>query len=54
MLVTGAGGKEIVLLGTKHDDWLLTGMDTSQPMLDLGKRAQERHLQPGQASVFKR
>lgn len=43
VLVTGAGGgKEIALLGTKHADWLLTGIDNSQPMLDLAeKRAQE-------------
>ncbi|WP_145330311.1 class I SAM-dependent methyltransferase [Paenibacillus xylanexedens] len=39
LLVTGAGGgKEITLLGTKHADWLLTGMDTSQRMLDLAKK----------------
>lgn len=39
ILVTGAGGgKEITLLGTKHADWLLTGVDTSQPMLDLAKK----------------
>ncbi|MCP1134201.1 class I SAM-dependent methyltransferase [Paenibacillus polysaccharolyticus] len=46
ILVTGAGGgKEITLLGTKHPDWSLTGMDTSKPMLDLAKkRADEARI----------
>lgn len=39
LLITGAGGgKEITLLGKKHPDWLLTGMDTSKSMLALAEK----------------
>ncbi|WP_342555789.1 class I SAM-dependent methyltransferase [Paenibacillus sp. FSL R7-0652] len=43
ILITGAGGgKEVSLLGTRHPDWQLTGMDTSPRMLTLAeKRAEE-------------
>lgn len=39
ILVAGAGGgKEIALLGSRHASWTLTGVDPSQPMLQLAEK----------------
>lgn len=39
ILIVGAGGgKEIALLGTRHKEWTFTGVDPSQPMLQLAER----------------
>ncbi|WFR61541.1 class I SAM-dependent methyltransferase [Paenibacillus amylolyticus] len=39
ILVTGAGGgKELALLGSHHTGWVFTGVDPSQPMLQLAEK----------------
>ncbi|HBU81861.1 MAG TPA: class I SAM-dependent methyltransferase [Paenibacillus sp.] len=39
ILIVGAGGgKELALLGTRHAGWTFTGIDPSEPMLQLAKR----------------
>ncbi|PWW36664.1 MULTISPECIES: class I SAM-dependent methyltransferase [Paenibacillus] len=39
ILIVGAGGgKEIALLGSRHKRWTFTGVDPSQPMLQLAER----------------
>lgn len=39
ILVAGAGGgKEVALLASRHAGWTLTGVDPSQPMLQLAER----------------
>ncbi|SHN55106.1 tRNA (cmo5U34)-methyltransferase [Paenibacillus sp. ov031] len=39
ILIVGAGGgKELALLGSRHAGWTFTGVDPSQPMLQLAER----------------
>ncbi|WP_440119148.1 class I SAM-dependent methyltransferase [Paenibacillus sp. QZ-Y1] len=39
IIIAGAGGgKEIALLGSRHAGWTFTGVDPSQPMLQLAER----------------
>ncbi|MEY8745324.1 class I SAM-dependent methyltransferase [Bacillales bacterium AN1005] len=39
LLVVGAGGgKEVTLLGSRHPEWSFTGIDLSEPMLQLAAR----------------
>lgn len=47
LLVVGAGGgKEVTLLGSRHSEWSFTGVDLSEPMLQLAaKRVAELNLE---------
>ncbi|MDR6723803.1 tRNA (cmo5U34)-methyltransferase [Paenibacillus amylolyticus] len=39
LLIVGAGGgKEVTLLGRRHPEWSFTGIDLSEPMLQLAAR----------------
>ncbi|MCG7376593.1 class I SAM-dependent methyltransferase [Paenibacillus sp. ACRSA] len=39
LIIVGAGGgKEITLLGNRHPEWSFTGIDLSEPMLQLAAR----------------
>lgn len=43
LLIVGAGGgQELVTLGSRHQDWALTGIDPSARMLEIAKARVER------------
>ncbi|WP_240636744.1 class I SAM-dependent methyltransferase [Paenibacillus silvae] len=53
ILVTGAGGgKELTLLGASHQEWQLTGMDTSFQMLKLAQQKAEEAGITGQTTLL--
>lgn len=54
LLIVGAGGgHEIVTLGSKHDNWTFTGIDPSEPMLDIAKSKVNRAAIGKQVSFIK-